>query len=292
MLALLLAACPLLSAQTQRPAITGIAFVRVYAADPDASAKRYEGDMGFVRTRAEGKDVYSVNSAQWFEVAPLPAGQGTSRLAAVAFTTRNEKGLEAYLRAHGQTILPQSEPGTFGVKDPEGNLILFVQQGLKHPGSSTPAPRATAHRLIHAGFLVRNADVEDHFYKDLLGFRLNWKGGKNETVVDWQSMQVPEGTDWLEYMLNAAPEPTPRSLGVMNHFSLGTTSMDTVIGGLATNQCTDANCQKTQLGRDGKLQLNLFDPDLTRIEYMEFKPLAKSCCSPILGKFPTEIEDK
>ncbi len=42
--------------------------------------------------------------------------------------------------------------------------------------------------------------------------------------------------------------------------------------------------QPPKIGRDGKWQLNLYDPDWTRVEMMEFKPVQKPCCSPMLGQ--------
>jgi hypothetical protein len=42
------------------------------------------------------------------------------------------------------------------------------------------------------------------------------------------------------------------------------------------------------MGRDGKWQLNLYDPDLTRIELMEFTPKEKPCCSEFQGQHPGE----
>jgi hypothetical protein len=68
--------------------------------------------------------------------------------------------------------------------------------------------------------------------------------------------------------------------------------MADAVAGLQRNGCEGANCTKTQLGRDGKVQLNVFDPDLTRVEYMEFKPTGTPCCSPILGKTPTDTEEQ
>jgi hypothetical protein len=41
------------------------------------------------------------------------------------------------------------------------------------------------------------------------------------------------------------------------------------------------------LGVDGKMQLDLHDPDGTRIEFMEFAPVKKPCCSPYTGTQPT-----
>jgi catechol 2,3-dioxygenase-like lactoylglutathione lyase family enzyme len=75
--------------------------------------------------------------------------------------------------------------------------------------------------MIHVGFIVRDRDAEDRFYKNVLGFHIYWHGGMKEGQTDWVAMQVPDGTDWLEYMLNLAPHPDLRTTGVMNHISLG-----------------------------------------------------------------------
>jgi len=40
--------------------------------------------------------------------------------------------------------------------------------------------------------------------------------------------------------------------------------------------------EKPQIGRDGKWQYNLYDPNFTRVELMEPKPVQKPCCSPIV----------
>jgi len=41
-----------------------------------------------------------------------------------------------------------------------------------------------------------------------------------------------------------------------------------------------------KIGRDGKWQLNLYDPDETRVELMEFTPVEKPCCSEYTGPHP------
>jgi hypothetical protein len=40
------------------------------------------------------------------------------------------------------------------------------------------------------------------------------------------------------------------------------------------------------MGRDGKWQLNIYDPDFTRVELMEFTPAQKPCCSEFQGPHP------
>jgi catechol 2,3-dioxygenase-like lactoylglutathione lyase family enzyme len=293
LIAVCLILCSSVLAQSQqRPAITGIAFVRMYTADPTASADFYGKTLGFGHAESDGITRYSVNALQWLEVEALPTPAPASRLAAVAFTTRDAAALERYLKAHNVVIEHTLSHGLFAVHDPEGNLIYFVQEGTKVPGLPISSPDATSHRIIHAGFLVKDAATEDRFYKDLLGFHPYWHGGMKEGKTDWVSLQVPDGSDWLEYMLEAGPNPSAKTLGVLDHFSLGTNHMSDVIASLARNKCEGPNCTKSQMGKDGKVQLNLFDPDLTRVEYMEFKPSSTPCCSPILGKAPTEAENR
>ena len=61
-------------------------------------------------------------------------------------------------------------------------------------------------RLMHAGFIFNDRAAEDHFYKDILGFHTYWHGGMKEDVDQWVAMQVPDGTDWIEYMLRIPPD--------------------------------------------------------------------------------------
>jgi len=56
--------------------------------------------------------------------------------------------------------------------------------------------------MLHAGFIVKDRAAEDRFYRDLLGFRIYWHGGFKDTGDDWWEIQVPDGTNWIEYMLN------------------------------------------------------------------------------------------
>jgi hypothetical protein len=99
-----------------------------------------------------------------------------------------------------------------------------------------------------------------------------------DTRADWVDMRVPDGTDWLEYMMNLRDE-TPHTLGVMNHLALGVPSTQ---AGFETVVSRGLNPDKPKIGRDGKWQLNLYDPNLTRVELMEPKPVEKPCCSPML----------
>jgi hypothetical protein len=55
---------------------------------------------------------------------------------------------------------------------------------------------------------------------------------------------------------------------------------------LASEDRLDNHHVGPQLGKDGKWQFNLFDPDDTRVELMEFSPVEKPCCSEFTAANP------
>ena len=103
--------------------------------------------------------------------------------------------------------------------------------------------------------------VEDKFYRDLLGFRPYWWGGRGNNPVEWVSQQVPDGHDWLEYMLAAGPGSgvpagmTQQTLGVLDHFSVGEVSIPNAYKVLqAGDRLTGKHDQGPKIGLDGKYQ--------------------------------------
>ncbi len=285
-------------AQQDRPAITGISHLCVYASDPQASSRFYAHDLG----ATQGPDLqdpqgtrYYFNATQFVEVLPLPAGQGISRMACAAFNTTDAAALRGYLLAHGMPqagALHSASNGSrwFAVKDPEGNRVEFDQPGL--PPAIPKDARPIGAHIIHLGYLVHSRAAEDSFYRELLGFRPYWYGGKNPGSIDWVSQQVPNGRDWLEYMLVGdgsdvqLAQIDARALGVLNHFSIGVANMEQAVTTLIREDRMSPRHDGPSMGLDGKWQANLYDPDGTRIELMEFQPVAKPCCSAFTAESP------
>jgi catechol 2,3-dioxygenase-like lactoylglutathione lyase family enzyme len=268
-----------LAAQPARPPIVGIAHFALKTSDLEKARAFYGKELGLPEAFTAGGAVwFQVNLHQYVEVRPGLKEPGEDRLVHIAFETTDVRRLRAYLAAKGVAApavapLEDGNPG-FAVRDPEGHEIVFVQYAGKGRRKPVAAPRISE-RIIHAGMTFQDRAAANRFYRDILGFEETWYGGRNDTTTDWVDMRVPEGKDWLEYMLNVH-NPSPRTLGVMHHFGLGAPSVAAaeerlVQGGFTT--------EKPKIGRDGKWQLNLYDPDLTRVELMEPKPVETPCCS-------------
>jgi catechol 2,3-dioxygenase-like lactoylglutathione lyase family enzyme len=149
--------------------------------------------------------------------------------------------------------------------------------------------------MIHVGFIVHDRAAEDRFFRTVLGFRPYWFGGPQDDETTWVSQQVPNGTDWLEYMIVGAPgergipaDMTAANLGVLNHFSLGVSNAEAAYTLLWNGERLAGQSGTPKIGRDAKWQLNLLDPDGTRAELMEFHAIGKPCCSPFTAADPQQ----
>ncbi|MDR6790292.1 catechol 2,3-dioxygenase-like lactoylglutathione lyase family enzyme [Sphingomonas sp. BE138] len=281
-----------------RPAITGISHLAVYARDMAKSEHFYTHVLG-ARKGTDPENPagvrYYLSRRQFVEVLPAPAGQGPSMLAHVAYATTDASALRAWLATSGVSGLGAMQRSTegdrwFALRDPEGNEIQFVQSAS---ADANAVPGAISGRIIHVGFAVHDRAKQDWLYRRLLGFRPYWYGAFEPDKVDWVSQQTPDGRDWLEYMMVGPGSGVPltkvdaRQLGVLNHLSLGVPNMQAAITTLHREARLSPRHDGPQMGLDGKWQANLYDPDGTRVELMEFQPVTKPCCSPFTAESPT-----
>ena len=272
-----------------RPAIVGVAHIALRT-DKLAAAREFYGTMlGFEELSPANNFIayFKINDQQYVEISPELIHPRQDRLLHIAFETSDAEQLRAYLAAHGVRVpqnlspIPDGNRG-FHVQDPDGHDVLFLEYvpgslESRRRGSLLPDSRISQ-RMIHVGVVVSDRAAADRFYKDVLGFQEIWHGGMKEDQTDWVDMRVPEGTDWLEYMLNVH-DPDPQRLGVMHHLALGVPSVKAGYEQLLKRGMKLQG--KPQIGRDGKWQLNLYDPNYTRVELMEPKPVRTPCCSPI-----------
>jgi catechol 2,3-dioxygenase-like lactoylglutathione lyase family enzyme len=287
-----------LAASPARPPLTSVSHLSVYASDAVKAEHFYVHDLGAVKRpdleNAQGARYY-FSPMQFVEVLPLPAGAGPNRMDHIAFNTADAEGMRKYLASKKIVVPKVVNKGAdaslwFQVKDPEGVTVEFVQAA-----PAAVATNALFPHIIHVGAIVKDRALEDTFYRDVLGFRPYWFGGmKDDAPPSWVSQQVPDGTDWLEYMVTSNTL-TQAQMGVLNHFSLGVSNMEAAFTKLWNDDRlvgqVDARGQQIvpKIGRDAKWQLNLLDPDGTRAEVMELHAIGKPCCSPFTASDPEEV---
>jgi catechol 2,3-dioxygenase-like lactoylglutathione lyase family enzyme len=272
-----------------RPAILGIGSVDIAVANVETPLNFYARLLGLSAytgpCEVPAPDCLRVNAHQYIKLLAPVTPQDGKYMPEILFETSNVSEMRSYLTARGVRcgdILTAPTPH-FVLVDPDGHRIGFIQFNSPHP--AIYPDNQVSGRLIHAGFVVHDRAAEDHFYKDILGFHVYWHGGaKDDGVDDWVAMQVPDGSDWLEYMLRIPADANRHTLGVANHISLGVPDIQTAYKRLVANGWKPT--EQPKLGRDGKWQLNLYDPDDTRIEFMEFATVEKPCCSPVVGTQP------
>lgn len=283
-----------LAATPRRPRILGISHIAIYTSNPVLTEHFFTFVIGAEKL-PDPEDPrgfrYAVSSTQFIEVLPLPAGSATTtgavnHLDHIAWNVSDAKAMRRYLAAKGWKTPPRVDRGKdgsswFKVLDPERNEVQFVQPAT-HP-RTIAASNAVGHHIIHCGLMVHSRAAEDTFYRDLLGFRPYWAGGPKPGIIAYVSQQVPDGSDWLEYMLVDEPGPgiptgvTQRRLDSMDHFSIGEVSVPDAYRVLVTQNrldCRHDNGPHIGAG-DGKYQFNMYTPDGTRIELMNFHPTNK-----------------
>jgi catechol 2,3-dioxygenase-like lactoylglutathione lyase family enzyme len=286
----------------ERPKITSISHLAVYTSDAAATDHYYREILGAAKEADPENPAgvkYAFSSTQYIEVLPLPANSGINRMDHAGLNTSDAEGMRKYLGAKGwktPSAITKGKDGSrwFAVNDPEGNKIEFVQPSSK--AKNVNAPKVIGSHVIHVGFLVHSREAEDKFYRDLLGFKPYWFGGMQDEKIDWVSQQVPDGHDWLEYMVSGGPgtgipaSMSQQQLGVLDHFAVGEHSVPDTFKKLeAENRLGNGrHDQAPKIGKDGKYQFNMYDPDGIRAELMNFKATEKPCCSPFTAEDPAE----
>ena len=284
-----LIALPLL-AQTPvaRPKILGVAHIALYVSDLAKARTFYEDLLGYEESFTLPKPDSSVqmafvkiNDRQWIELFNEPnAGEG--QLNHIAIYTDNADRMRDYLASKGVQVSAKVAKGRIGnknftVKDPDNHMVEIVEYQpdgwtMRDDGKHMPATRISEH-AIHVGILVGNLDAAMKFYNGILGFTEFWRGSAaNSKTLSWVNMRVPDGTDYVEFMLHPPGQPpAPDRRGSQHHICL---VVPDIQKSLATVEARPARKGYTQpleirTGINRKRQLNLFDPDGTRVELME-----------------------
>jgi catechol 2,3-dioxygenase-like lactoylglutathione lyase family enzyme len=218
----------------KRPRITGVAHIALYVHDIEKSRAFYKDFLGygepFSLNNPDGKlslTFIKVNDRQYIELFP-EVEANTDRLNHISIEVDDAEAMRAYLGANGIKVPEKVGKGriknsNFNVKDPDGHTVEIVQYepdgwSRRENGKFMDGPRISQ-RMMHVGILVGSLEPAMKFYRDLLGFKEFWRGSRDGKRLDWVNMKVPDGEDYIEFMLyDQIPAPTAR--GGQHHICL------------------------------------------------------------------------
>lgn len=273
-------------ASPPRPRITGISHVGYFVSDLPKAIAFWHDLLGFDESydlKKQGSDdvriaFIKINDHQHIELFNEAPTAAPNMMSHVCFTVDDLEQMRAYLRAKGFDVKPNNGAKTragdyaFEIRDPDGTLIEFVESlptGMEAQaaGKFMPAARI-ATSIYHVGFLAGNSEKSIAFYHDILGFNETWRGASDPKELSWINMQVPDGNDYIELMLYGK---LPTTFGGKNHISLVVPDVQKSIADLEARPAykTYGKPIDMHVGKNGKRQVNLYDPDGTRVELME-----------------------
>lgn len=275
-----------LSAQTPpRPHITGISHMAVFAHDYEKSRAFYGQFLGFQESYSlknpdgsASMTFSKINDRQTIELFP-ERQPNTDRLSHISLETDDIEALRAYLASKGVKVPSEPHRGrignrSFDITDPEGHTVEMVQympdgKTVQADGKFMSDDQVSKH-MTHVGLIVTKLDAEYKFYTEILGFSEFWRGSSTGKVLSWINMKVPDGDDYIEFML-AAQEPDPTHRGTGHHMCLVVPDVSASVAALEAKPYFKIYDHPivVHVGVNRKRQANLFDPDGTRIELME-----------------------
>jgi lactoylglutathione lyase len=164
--------------------------------------------------------------------------------------------------------------GRFTVHDPDGHAVEFVQAppaGRGEPPRTELASGApVSDHILHLGIIVGDVPASMKFYGEVLGFSETWRGSRSGTELSWINMKVPDGGEYVEFMLYGE-RPAADARGTQHHICLEVPDLPKAQAFLEAHpyRVTYTRPLEPRVGTNRKRQLNLYDPDGTRVELME-----------------------
>jgi catechol 2,3-dioxygenase-like lactoylglutathione lyase family enzyme len=269
-----------------RPRILGVAHIALRVSDVEQSRAFYKDFLGFGEPyQLDNPDgslsltFIKVNDHQYIELFPglLPE---QDRLHHISLYVEDAEAMRAYLASRGVRVpdrVTRARIGTsnFGVTDPDGHTVEIVQYqpesfAVRETGRFMTDARIST-RMLHAGIIAGHLAKSEAFYGDVLGFRELWRGAPaTSKTLAWVNLAVPDGTDYIELMLYGT-EPAPDRRGVVHHLCLEVEDAARAVERLTARPYRQKYTQPIEIrtGVNRKRQVNLFDPDGTRVELME-----------------------
>jgi catechol 2,3-dioxygenase-like lactoylglutathione lyase family enzyme len=283
---LLAVSLPILAAPAaQRPPITGMSHIALYAHDVNKSRAFYKEFLGFdepfsLTNKDGGLHVtwIKINDRQSVELFPEKE-VGSDRLNHLSIETSDAEAMRTYLASQGVKVPEKVGKGrignlNFNITDPDGHTVEIVEYApdswtVREKGKFMPETRLSTH-MAHVGVLVGELEPALKFYRDILGGKETWRGGRDAKQLSWVNLKLPDTDDYVEFMLYAEL-PAPDKRGKQHHLCLVVPDIEKTKAILDQRAARAGYTRPMEIatGINRKRQLNLWDPDGTRVEFME-----------------------
>jgi lactoylglutathione lyase len=274
------------AADAPRPQILGIAHMAFYVSDLTKTREFWTDFLGYQEVfnlkKKDSNDVriafIKINDYQYIELfAQKP--RGDMMLNHISFYTKDANRMRDYLAIKGVKVpekVPKGQTGNknYNLTDPDGNLVEIVEYQpdswtAREKGKFLPDTRISDH-IPHVGVLIGSVKAATDFYHGVLVFEEVWRGGgSEEKPLSWINMRVPDGRDYLEFMLHGKT-PEPDKYGTKNHLALEVPDCSKAVAILKARPASkDFRMEDMKVGVNRKRQVNIYDPDGSRVELME-----------------------
>src|SRR5258708_17803214 len=276
-----------LSAEPKRSRIDGVAHIAFYVSDLAKARAFWIDFLGYqecFNLKRKGEDAVriafiKINDNQYIELfAEKP--RADQMLNHISVYTDDAEGMRDYLAGEGVKVPAKVGKGQTGNKnynitDPDGNIVEIVEYQpdswtAREKGKFMPATRISDH-IAHVGVIIGALEPAMNFYHGILGFNEFWRGSSSGKSLSWINMRVPDGQDYLEFMLYDNTKPEPSARGTKNHLSLTVPDCEKAVEILKSRPAFKDYGRKleVQVGKNRKRQVNIYDPDGSRVELME-----------------------
>ena len=272
--------------------LLGLAHVGFRVSDLEKARAFYHGILGYDEAfdfKAPDGHIaiayFKVNDTQFIEIFPgVPAGK-TVMMTHIAFSTADIEKLHQMMEklgvAPGKINDAKDGNRNFSIRNPPGQNLEFLEfteylPAGWHRGSAGKflSERRISTHLEHAGIIPTDFAAAKHFYVDQLGFQIAWdykKEGDRTTLLHLR-MPGPSG-DYVE-MGNPVKPPTGKWIGVSAHIALTVPDIKPAYQQVVERGFTEG-LKPPSFGADERWQLNLYDPDGSRVEFMSPKSKGK-----------------
>lgn len=270
--------------------LLGLAHVAIRVSDFDKAQAFYGGvaglEVAYTVKQDSGRILlagFKVNDRQFIEIWPGLKPDDVIPMTHIALRTEKIDRVRQMIQQRGITVSeiakdPVDGSLAFTVRDLPGQKLGYLEF-IEYTPDSLQAksagrflgPRRISTHLEHAGIITPDVDAAYSFYVGKLGFRETWRRPNPDTgKVALIHLRMPGDTrDYIELSNFAGVTNIARArAGTAAHCSLEVPEIKAAFQAVVARGQTPKD---PRFGMDLRWQFNLFDPDGTRVEFMQPK---------------------